>query len=744
MSAEQYVRDFPAERDYAEFLADKVPVPPKSGIEASDIHPSLTPFHAAIVKWAVRRGRCAIFADTGLWKTSMQIEWCRQVARDGRGLIIAPLGVNPQTVLLGANKLDAEIRQVSCSAEIGERGLFITNYEKLHRFDPRELHAVALDESSILKSITGATRNKLVADWTCVPYRLCCTATPAPNDQEELANHAEFLGIMTRREMLSTFFVHDEQHWRVKGHAKEAFYRWMASWACYVRRPSDLGFPDDGFTLPRLSVEQVSTETIHRPDRGKLFPGLAPGIQGRLTARRNSQTERIERTVELINSRPGKWLVWCGLNSEGQKLSRQLGDQAVLIEGPDKPEVKIERERAWREGDVRVLITKQKIFGFGMNWQHCHQMVCLGLSDSWEQYYQGIRRCWRYGQKHDVEVFIVVSDAEGDVVDNVRRKEEEAQATAREVIACMSEWEKAEIVGRGAVIEKYETEEESEPGWKMMLGDSTERLKEIGTKSIGLSLHSPPFAQLYTYSASSRDLGNSSDYQQFFEHYRYIVKELLRVTQPGRRACVHVQQIAMTNVMQGLIAWRDFRGDVLRLYVDCGWIYHGEIVIDKDPQAQAIRTKSKTLLFVQKDKDSSWSIPAMADYILLFRAPGENAVPIDNDVSNEEWIRWARPIWYGIREAATLQAEAARAEDDEKHIAVLQLETCERCIRLWSNQGETVLDPFSGIGTTGHVALRSNRKFIGIELKPEYYREAVLNLRAATSQEVLNFSEVIA
>jgi DNA modification methylase len=735
--SEQYVREFPPERTYADFLASKAPIPPASGIEPQDIHDSLMPFHKAIVRWSVRRGRCAIFADTGLWKTSMQIEWARQVARNGRSIIIAPLGVNPQTVLLGAEKLNIQITQVADSAEVSDSGLFITNYEKLHRFDPADFHAVVLDESSILKSITGATRNKLVADWTVVPYRLCCTATPAPNDLEELANHAEFLGIMSRREMLATFFVHDEQHWRVKGHAKEAFYRWMSSWACYVRRPSDLGFSDEGFALPTLSVEELCVETVHKPDGDKLFPALSPGIQGRLRARRDSISPRITRTAELIHKRRGKWLVWCGLNTEGRQLAEELGDEAVLIEGPDKPEQKLEREKQWREGKKRILITKQKIFGFGMNWQHCHQMVFLGIGDSWEQYYQGIRRCWRYGQKHPVDAFIVISDAEGAVVQNVRRKEQEAQDTANEVIACMAEWEKAEIVGRSTVVERYDMAQESGENWRMMLGDSTERLGEVETASIGLSLHSPPFAQLYTYSASNRDMGNSGNYRQFFEHYRYIVKELLRVTKPGRRACVHVQQIAMTLVMQGLIAWRDFRGDVIRLYVDCGWIYHGEVVIDKDPQAQAIRTKSKTLLFVQKDKDSSWSIPAMADYILLFRAPGENAERIDNDVSNEEWIRWARPIWYGIREAATLQAEAARAEDDEKHIAVLQLEACERCIRLWSNKGDTILDPCAGIGTTGHVALQQRRKFVGIELKPEYYREAVLNLQTATNQTVL-------
>lgn len=270
--------------------------------------------------------------------------------------------------------------------------------------------------------------------------------------------------------------------------------------------------------------------------------------------------------------------------------------------------------------------------------------------------------------------------------------------------------------------------------WALYHGDSAEVLSGLPADSVGLSMHSPPFAQLYTYSASPRDMGNCRNYEDFFVHYRYVVDELLRVTKPGRRACVHVQQIAMTKVMQGVIAWRDFRAEVVRLYCERGWIYHGEIVIDKDPQAQAIRTKSKTLLFVQLHKDSSWSIPAMADYILLFRAPGENAEPVVPDVTNEEWIRWARPIWYDIRETDTLQAAAARAERDEKHIAPLQLETVRRCVRLWSNPGDVVLDPMAGIGTVPFVAVQRGRRGVGVELKPEYFQLACQHLQAATDQ----------
>lgn len=724
---------------YADFITSKIPMPVKAGIEPGQLDPSLFGFQQAIVQWALRRGRAAIFASTGLGKTHMQLEWARRIG--GPTLILAPLAVAEQTAAI-AGGMGIEARVVRDGAQIDGDGIYIANYERLHRFDPAGLRSVVLDEASIIKSVEGATRNKLVSGWTCVPYRLACTATPAPNDLEELANHAEFLGVCTRREMLSTYFVHDDAGWRIKGHARDAFYRWLATWAVYISKPSDLGFPDDGYALPPLRIREECVSVKWQPEGDQLFPQLAGGVQGRHLARRGSLESRVARAAEIVRGLDDQWLIWCGLNDEGRRLKEALGDDAVLIEGADDINVKVARERAWRSGAARVLISKASIFGWGLNWQHCHQMLFLGLGDSFEQYFQAIRRCWRFGQTRPVEVVIVLSDAESKVAENVWRKEHEHENTVSEVVARMGDWERAEVTGAGAPdAGNYETDEAVGDGWRMLLGDCCERLKELETGSVGLSVHSPPFAQLYTYSASMRDLGNCCDYEDFFTHYRYAVKELLRATMPGRRACVHVQQIAMTKVMQGIIAWRDFRAEVVKLYTECGWIYHGEVVVDKDPQAQAIRTKSKTLLFVQKDKDSSWSIPAMADYILLFRAPGENPDPIKTDVSNEEWIRWARPIWYGIRESETLQAAAARAEKDEKHIAPLQLETVERCVRLWSNVGDLVCDPFTGIGTTGYVALQHDRKFIGIELKPEYWHQAVLNLKAANAQESFDFIE---
>lgn len=270
--------------------------------------------------------------------------------------------------------------------------------------------------------------------------------------------------------------------------------------------------------------------------------------------------------------------------------------------------------------------------------------------------------------------------------------------------------------------------------WSLYNGDSVEVLQGIPTASVDFSIYSPPFSLLYTYSATDRDLGNSKDDAQFFEHYGFVIREMLRVTKPGRNCAVHVAQIPSQKAKDGVIGLKDFRGDVIRAHQRADWIYHGEVTIDKDPQAQAIRTKSKGLLFTQMRKDSVWSRPALADYILIFRAPGENAVPIHPDITNDQWIEWARPIWYGIRETDTLNAAEGREAEDERHICPLQLGTIERCVRLWSNKGETVLSPFAGIGSEGFVSVKQGRRFVGVELKPSYWRAGVRNLRRAETE----------
>jgi DNA modification methylase len=286
-------------------------------------------------------------------------------------------------------------------------------------------------------------------------------------------------------------------------------------------------------------------------------------------------------------------------------------------------------------------------------------------------------------------------------------------------------------------MDNYVTDDARGENWHMMLGDSCERLGELPDDSIDLSVYSPPFASLFTYSPSLRDLGNSGDRDEFIEHYGFIIREVLRVTKPGRLSCVHVQQLTTSKAMHGVTGLTDFRGEVIRAHQAAGWTFHGEVTVDKDPQAQAIRTKAHALMFVTKNRDSSGTRPGLADYLLLFRKPGDNAVPIKTDVSNDEWIEWARPVWLDINETNTLNGRQARDDADEKHVCPLQLDFIERCVRLWSNKGETVLSPFAGIGSEGYVAVKQGRRFVGCELKSSYWASAVRYLTEAEQELAL-------
>lgn len=292
----------------------------------------------------------------------------------------------------------------------------------------------------------------------------------------------------------------------------------------------------------------------------------------------------------------------------------------------------------------------------------------------------------------------------------------------------------------------YVTDEAVGENWRLLLGDSCERLSEVETDSVGLSVYSPPFASLFTYSPSERDLGNARTREEFIDHYGFVIREVLRATMPGRHTCVHVQQLTTTKTTHGYTGLTDFRGDVIRAYLDNGWRFHGEVTVDKDPQAQAIRTKAQALMFATKNRDSSATRPALADYLLIFRKPGDNPVPIKTDVTNDEWIQWARPVWLDIKETNTLNARLGREDADERHICPLQLDFIARCIRLWSNPGELVLSPFAGIGSEGHEAIRLGRRFIGVELKPSYWKTAVDTLRRIEAQtgEATLFDELTA
>lgn len=713
-------------------LASKQLVQKPCGIDADPggINAKLFPFQRDFVRWALRKGRSAIFADTGLGKTLMQIEWARMVG--GRVLIVSPLAVAEQTVAEG-EKIGVRVHYARKGEDAGP-GVTITNYEMTEHFRDIEWNGIVLDESSILKGLSGKTRIRMTDQFKTTPFRLCCTATPAPNDIAEIANHAEFLGIMRRVDMLSSFFVHDNggknpsesKGYRLKGHAKEQFYRWLASWGMFIKRPSDLGYSDDGFILPPLNIHEHAVGAEYVREGELFFTGLK-GISDRSNVRKATVVARVEETARIVNESPEQWIVWCGLNEESRMATAAIGG-AVEVEGSDSFDTKIDAIRRFVAGDIRVLVTKPKIAGFGMNFQNCHKMAFLGLSDSWEAYYQAIRRCYRFGQESAVDVHIIVSEIERGIVKNVNRKERQSEEITNKIIAHAAQYEKTELAGIGHTEWRYKMDVASGKNWKLMLGDSCERMAEVADESVGLSVFSPPFSSLFTYSPSERDLGNCTSTDEFMAHFRFIIDHLMRVTKPGRNVACHCADIAAMMVRDGYMGVKDFSGDLIRAFESRGFVFSGRVTIDKNPQAQAIRTKSKALLFVQLHKDSAASRPALGDYILLFRKPGDNADPIVPDVGNEEWIHWAHPCWYGIEESDTLQYTTARGENDERHICPLQLGTIERCVRLWSNPGDLVLSPFAGIGSEGYVAVRYKRRFVGCELKQEYWTVAARNL----------------
>ena len=446
---------------YADFVSMKLSSVPPTGI-TGDLPPmpaGMFPHQEALTRWAIRRGRAAIFADTGLGKSRMQLAWADAVNRCAGHdvLILAPLAVAAQTVHEGES-IGVPVTLCRDGADV-RPGINITNYDRLHRFDCSRFGAVVLDESSIIKHHDAKTLRLLLDAFRSTPFKLCATATPAPNDWTELGTHAEFLGICTRTEMLSEYFVHDggdTQTWRLKGHARNAFWRWVASWGALVRRPSDLGFDDALYALPPLKVHQHITRTDDhcQQSTGMLFALEANTLSERRTARRTSIEGRVAECAARVNGDKQPWIVWCDLNAEGDALCEAIPD-AVEIRGSDPLELKEKRLHDFAEGRIRALVSKPSICGFGLNWQHCARMAFVGVTDSWEAYYQAVRRCWRFGQSREVHVHIFASDLEGAVFANLQRKERDALAMSDALSAETCESVKSEVFGATRLTNLY-------------------------------------------------------------------------------------------------------------------------------------------------------------------------------------------------------------------------------------------------------------------------------------------------
>jgi DNA modification methylase len=708
------------ELNYDEFLKTKQKTHIFSGFEAKNLNNNLFPFQEFIVKRALKAGKYAIFADCGLGKTLMQLSWAEQVAKHTNKpvLILAPLAVKGQTIQEGYKfKIDMSMIEVN-------------NYDQLENIDTYKYSGVVLDESSILKNFEGATKKSIIDKFKSTPYKLACTATPSPNDPMELGNHSEFLDIMSRNEMLAMYFVHDggeTAKWRIKGHAVELFYQFIGSWAIMLNKPQDIGFKMVGYDLPKLNIEENQIKTKKR-DNGSLFNEAIISATNFNQELRLTKIERLDEAVKLINEKPDEnFIIWIKQNEEGELL-KKLIPEAIEVKGSDTDKWKEEKLLGFANNEFRILITKTKIASFGMNYQNCRNQIFASLDFSFEGLYQAIRRSYRFGQKNEVNIYLITTDTMANVKQAIDTKQKQFEIMQNE----MSKAINANLNGQMMKSAVYNTEEVNNEFYKIKRGDCIQLIKELKSESIGLSVFSPPFAELYTYSNHLEDMGNSKDYNEFLTQFNFLIKQLHRVLISGRNVAVHCMDLPIQKGKEGFIGLRDFSGMILKAFEEAGFIYASRVTIWKDPVVEMQRTKALGLLHKQVKKDSTMSRVGIPDYVMIFRKDGERNNPVTNtELSVGLWQKYASPVWMDINYGNTLQGyRNGRDENDEKHICPLQLDTIERLIHLYSNKGDTVFTPFMGIGSEVFQSVKMGRKAIGFELKESYFDLAKKNIES--------------
>jgi protein-tyrosine phosphatase len=715
--------------DYKTFLETKQKSMILSGfdISESDLNKSMFDFQKFIVKRALKAGKYAIFADCGLGKTLMQLEWANQVNKQTNKpvLILAPLAVAGQTVKEGA-KFHIDV----CRYDGSNAPIQVTNYDQLENIDCSIFSGIVLDESSILKNFEGATKKLILDLFARTPYKLACTATPSPNDPMELGNHSEFLDVMSRNEMLAMYFVHDggeTAKWRLKGHATKLFYQFIGTWAIMLNKPDDIGFEMPGYNLPTLNLIEKQITTPKR-DNGSLFNDAIISATNFNAELRLTKKQRLEEVVRIVNSRPDEnFIIWIKQNEEGEMLKKLL-PEAIEVKGADSNEWKEKHLLGFAENNFRILISKTKIASFGMNYQNCRNQIFASLDFSFEGLYQAIRRSYRFGQKNEVNIYLITTDTMSNVKQSIDNKQKQFQIMQDE----MSNAINANLNNQLMKSANYDIEEVKNEWYHIKRGDCVQLISELENESIGLSVFSPPFAELYTYSSHLEDMGNSKDYNEFLLQFSFLIKELHRVMMQGRNVAVHCMDLPVQKGKHGFIGLRDFSGLLLRAFEDAGFVYASRVTIWKDPVVEMQRTKALGLLHKQVKKDSTMSRVGIPDYVMIFRKDGERTNPVTNtDIPVDLWQKYASPVWMDINYGNTLQGfRNGREENDEKHICPLQLDTIERLIHLYSNKGDTVFTPFMGIGSEVYQAVKMERKGIGFELKESYYDLAKSNLNA--------------
>lgn len=718
-------------KDYKEFLESKRKTFLESGfeIDESKLNNHLFDFQKFTVKIALSKGRFAIFADCGLGKTLMQLSWAEAVyTHTGKPvLILAPLAVVQQTI-------DESVR--FC---INPESFVITNYDQLKNVvNVSTYSGVVLDESSILKGKDGKLSNLIIETFKGTLYKLCCTATPSPNDHMELGQHSEFLGAMSYLEMLAMFFVHDggeTSKWRLRKHAQDPFWKYVCQWSIAIDNPKTLGFHVEGYELPEIEYIEHVIPVENNTDT--LFSSVAVSATDLHKDLNRSFDARILKAIELVNSNDDQWIVWGLKNNETDTISKLLN--AVNVQGSDKPEYKAEKLNGFARSEFKTLVTKTSIASFGMNYQQCNQMVFLSYDFKFEAFYQAVRRCYRFGQKRKVCVHILIPESQTNVRETIIEKGDRHKRMISEMAKYSAETNYKTAKSK-VMIENKEIKTEL---FHLLNGDCVQESKKIEDNVAGLVVFSPPFAELYVYSDKEEDMGNVSDYKQFEQHFKYLIPEIKRILQPGRICAIHCMDLPIQKGKEGFVGLRDFSGMLIDWFQNEGFIYHSRTTIWKNPVTEMQRTKALGLLHKTIKKDSVMSRVGIPDYILFFRNEGDNQIPITHQDKDENlpnylpvdlWQKYASPVWMDIDYGRTLQYRSGRDGNDEKHIAPLQLDTIERILHLYSNEGETVFSPFGGIGSEGFCALKKGRKSISIELKESYFKINMQNHKSAVEE----------
>lgn len=744
-------------QNYQEFLNSKIKRIQESGfeIEETKLNPQLFDFQKFIVKRALKAGRYAIFADCGLGKTFMQLEWANQVTRHTNKpvLILCPLAVSGQTIAEG-ERFGIEVQKLK--SDVFGQGIYITNYEQLENIDCSVFGGVVLDESSILKNFTGVYKNLIIDKFQSTQFKLACTATPSPNDLNEIGNHSEFLNVLDSQDMRSKWFVRDEgmNNYRLKGHAKKDFYAWISSWAIMLVNPADLGFNGDGYVLPKLNYIEREIKTQKRDDF-KMFNDVSVNATNFNQELRLTKIERLSEVVEIVNNSTENFIIWVKQNEEADYLKSLIPD-AKEVRGNDKQEVKENLLLGFAKNEFRVLITKSKIAQFGLNYQNCHNQIFASLDFSFESLYQSIRRSYRFGQKNQVNIYLITTDTMQNVVNSIKQKE----AQFLEMQAEMNKNINGEKYG---LLADYEYREFKNENVFLMKGDTNIEIKRIPDNSVDLIIFSPPFSSLFTYSNYIHDMGNNESHEEFFKQYEFLLKELYRILKPGRIMACHTKDLGVYKNSSGYTGMYDFTGEhneaVLNMIPDewandttrknhketekAGFKFHSKITIWCDPVLEMQRTKTQRLLYKTVTSDSTKTGIGMAEYVTIFKkwdgSNEEDWQPVTNLTKKnfplDTWQKWASPVWMDIKRTDVLNGHEGTALGDEKHIAPLQLEVIHRIVNLWSNEGEIVFTPFLGIGSEAYVSVKNNRKAIGCELKDSYFDVAVKNVKSAMLQK---------